>query len=113
VTLDGKELVLWSHAAYPDFDSELQNMIFWLCLFCTVSGVFNHPSQRSMALTVCILYNQRDGTYTLFFIIISAIHVSGGFSCPSSGAYKTVCAALGIVMLSCCLPLVWMGWNQR
>jgi len=25
---------------------------------------------------------------------------------PSSGAYKTVCAALGIVMLSCCLPLV-------
>jgi len=31
---------------------------------------------------------------------------------PSSGAYKTVCAALGIVMLSCCLPLVWMGWNS-
>jgi hypothetical protein len=26
---------------------------------------------------------------------------------PSSGAYKTVCAALGNVMLSCCLPLVW------
>jgi len=24
----------------------------------------------------------------------------------SSGAYKTVCAALGIVMLSCCLPLL-------
>ena len=19
---------------------------------------------------------------------------------------------MGIVMLSCCLPLVWMGWNQ-
>jgi hypothetical protein len=31
------------------------------------------------------------------------------FFCSSSGAYKTVCAALGIVMLSCCLPLVWMG----
>ena len=30
---------------------------------------------------------------------------------PSSGAYKTVCAALGIVMLCCCLALVWMGWN--
>jgi hypothetical protein len=30
---------------------------------------------------------------------------------PSSGAYKTVCAALGIDMLSYCLPLVWMGWN--
>jgi hypothetical protein len=29
---------------------------------------------------MCILYNQRDATYTMFFIIISAIHVSGGFS---------------------------------
>jgi hypothetical protein len=32
---------------------------------------------------------------------------------PSSGAYKTVCAALGIFMLSCCLPLGWMGWNSN
>jgi hypothetical protein len=45
----------------------------------------------------------------MLFIIISALHVSGGFFRPSSGAYKTVCAAFGIVMLSCCLPLVWMG----
>jgi hypothetical protein len=29
---------------------------------------------------MCILYNQRDATYTMFFIIISAVHVSGGFS---------------------------------
>ena len=29
---------------------------------------------------MCILYNQRDSTYTMFFIIISALHVSGGFS---------------------------------
>jgi hypothetical protein len=30
---------------------------------------------------MCILYNQRDATYTMFFIIIiSALHVSGGFS---------------------------------
>jgi hypothetical protein len=27
-----------------------------------------------------ILYNQRDATYTMFFIIISALHVSGVFS---------------------------------
>jgi len=27
-----------------------------------------------------ILYNQRDATYTMLFIIISALHVSGGFS---------------------------------
>ena len=29
---------------------------------------------------MCILYNQRDETYTMFFIIISALHVSGSFS---------------------------------
>jgi len=28
----------------------------------------------------CILYNQRDATYTMFFIIISAVLVSGGIS---------------------------------
>jgi hypothetical protein len=27
-----------------------------------------------------ILYNQRDATYTMFFIIISDLRVSGGFS---------------------------------
>ena len=42
---------------------------------------------------ICILYNQPEGTYTIFFIIISALHVSGDFFHPSSGAYKTVCAA--------------------
>jgi hypothetical protein len=29
---------------------------------------------------MCILYIQRDATYTMLFIIISAVHVSGGFS---------------------------------
>ena len=29
---------------------------------------------------MCILYNQQDATYTMFFIIISALHVSGGIS---------------------------------
>jgi hypothetical protein len=61
---------------------------------------------------MCIFYNQGDATYTMFFIIISALNVSGGLFRPSSGAYKTVCAAFGIVMLSCYLPLVWMGWNN-
>jgi hypothetical protein len=28
----------------------------------------------------CILYNQRDATCTVFLIIISVLHVSGGFS---------------------------------
>jgi hypothetical protein len=29
---------------------------------------------------MCILYNQRDAVYTMLFIIISAVHVSVGFS---------------------------------
>jgi len=29
---------------------------------------------------MCILYKQRDATYTVFFIIVGALHVSGGFS---------------------------------
>jgi len=58
---------------------------------------------------MCILYNQRDATYTMFFVIISALHVSDGISAHHQELIKTVCATLGIVMLSCCLPLVWMG----
>ena len=30
--------------------------------------------------SICILYNQRVATYTIFFIIIGALHVSGGIS---------------------------------
>jgi len=48
----------------------------------------------------------------MFFIIISALHVSGGFSAYHQELIKTVCDALGIVMLSCCLPLVWLGKNR-
>jgi len=55
---------------------------------------------------MCILYNQRDATYKMFFIITSALHVSGVFSSHHQELIKTVCAALGIVMFSCCLPLV-------
>jgi hypothetical protein len=64
-----------------------------------------HVLHRKL-LKLCILFNHRDATYTVFFIIISAQHVLGRFFRPSSGAYKTACAALGIVMLSCCLPRV-------
>jgi len=45
----------------------------------------------------------------MLFIIISALHVSGGFSAHHQELIK-LWAALGIVMLSCCLPLVWMRW---
>jgi hypothetical protein len=60
-------------------------------------------------LNMCILYNQRDTTYTMFFIIIiSVLHVSGGFSAHHQELMKLY---VGIAMLSCCLPLVWMDWN--
>jgi hypothetical protein len=59
---------------------------------------------------LCILYNQQDATYTMFFIIVSALHVSGGFSAHRQELIR-LCAALGIGMLSYCLLLVWMGWN--
>jgi hypothetical protein len=36
----------------------------------------------------CILYNQRDATYTMFFIIISALRVSGGFSAHNQELIK-------------------------
>jgi len=47
----------------------------------------------------------------MFFIIISVPHVWGGFSALHRELVK-LCAAFGIVMLSYCLPLVWMGWNS-
>jgi len=57
---------------------------------------------------MCILYNQRDATYTMFFIIISALHVSGGFS-----AYHQELIKLYVQpwVLSC-FPVVyrWYGW---
>jgi hypothetical protein len=42
---------------------------------------------------MCILYNQPNATYTMFFIIISALHVSGGFSAHHQELIK-LCAAL-------------------
>jgi hypothetical protein len=46
----------------------------------------------------------------MFFIIIGALHVLGGFSAHHQELIK-LRAGLGIVMLSCRLPLVWMGSN--
>jgi hypothetical protein len=42
-----------------------------------MSFPIHQPSYHSTLynLTWCILYNQRDATYTTFFIIISALHV--------------------------------------
>jgi hypothetical protein len=57
---------------------------------------------------MCILYNQRDATYTMFFIIISALHVSGGFSAHHRELIKLYVQPW---VLSC-FPSVyrWCGW---
>jgi hypothetical protein len=41
---------------------------------------------------ICILYNQRDATYTVFFIIISTQHVSGGFSHIIMSLWNCMCS---------------------
>jgi len=55
-----------------------------------------------------ILYNQRDATYKMLFIIISAIHVSGGFSAHHQELIKLYVQPL---VLSC-FPLLcrWCAW---
>jgi len=36
-------------------------------------------TENNLVCIFFIFYNQRDATYTMFFIIISALHVLGGF----------------------------------
>jgi hypothetical protein len=58
---------------------------------------------------MCILYNQLDTTYTMFFIIISALHVSGGFSAHHQELIKLYVQPW---VLSC-FPAVcrWYDWG--
>jgi len=74
----------------------------------TTNILFKHIVNCSWNIffQLCILYNQRDATYTMFFYYYQRSTYFGRFFRPSSGAYKTVCAASGIAMLSYCVPLV-------
>jgi hypothetical protein len=57
---------------------------------------------------MCILYNQRDATYTMFFIIISALHISGGFSAHYQELIKLYVQPW---VLSCFRAVYrWCGW---
>jgi hypothetical protein len=47
-----------------------------------------------------------------FIIIISVLHISGRFSAHHQELIKMYVQPWEIVMLSCCLPLVWMDWNN-
>jgi len=57
-----------------------------------------------------ILYNKRDATYTMFFIIISALHVSGGISAHHQELIKLYVQPW---VLSCFPALYrWCGWGK-
>jgi hypothetical protein len=57
---------------------------------------------------MCILYSQRDVTYTMFFIIISAVHVSGGISAHHQELTKLYVQPW---VLSCFHVVYrWCGW---
>jgi hypothetical protein len=78
---------------------------------CLLQGA-NHRRRLTLMepriARLCNLYYQLDATYKMFFIIISDLRVTGGIFRPSSGAYKTVCAALVMP----CFPAGyrWCGW---
>ena len=57
---------------------------------------------------MCILYNERYATYTMFFIIIRTLHVSGGFSAHHQ---ELITLYVQPWVLSC-FPAVyrWCGW---
>jgi hypothetical protein len=50
---------------------------------------------------MCILYKQRHAAYTMFFIIISAVHVSAGF-CAHHQEFIELYVKPWVL---------WLGWN--
>jgi hypothetical protein len=66
------------------------NQAYRRVLQLLAAGLFLPGSAGMCGVVVllCILYYQRDATYIMFFIIISALHVSGGFSTHHQGLIK-------------------------
>ena len=54
----------------------------------------------------CVFYVTNEMQLIQCSLLLSALYMFRAVFRPSTGAYKTVCAALGIVMLSRCPPLV-------
>jgi hypothetical protein len=70
-----------------DFSYQAYDFGHWeekLLLYLSILSCFNSNK-------VCILYNQRDATYTTFFIIIKALHFSSGFSAHHQEIIKCLC----------------------
>jgi hypothetical protein len=81
----------------------------------SASDIISHPSftlcPNFITNFMCILYYKRDATSNVLYYYWRSTYF-GRYFHPSSGAYKTVCAALGIIMLSCCPPLGVYGLEQ-
>jgi hypothetical protein len=76
----GKIVSLLKHVLYMD-------TIRWTALMDVSLPLYGELALTHLAL--CILYNQRDTTYTVFFILISALHILGGFSTHHQELIKT------------------------
>jgi hypothetical protein len=60
-------------------------------LNCDYSEISKFNVHGTMHCWMCLLYNRRDATYTMFCMIINTV-CFGLFFRPSSGAYKTMCS---------------------
>jgi hypothetical protein len=57
----------------------------------------------------CVFYITNKMQLIQCSLLLSALYMFRAVFPPIIRSFRTVFAALGIVMLSCCLPLVWMG----
>jgi len=84
-----------------------------LCLcewFLTFRMSCGHPQGQAFLRRLLLFYITNEMQLILCSLLLSALYMFQAVFPPiirSSGAYKTVCAVLGIVMLSCCLLLVF------
>ena len=90
---------LFLHVFRPQFCIHFSPLTFLLTCSTHNTGCLNiltvFTEEYKLWSTVlrdrlCILYNQRDATYTMFLIIISALHVSGGISAHHQELIKPI-----------------------
>jgi len=72
-------------------------------------GLFTHKSVPVIFEPPCITNKMQR--YTILFITVNALHVSGGFSAHRQ-ELKTVHTASGICQACLLLPLAWVSWNS-
>jgi hypothetical protein len=74
-------------------------------VFCIPPYLFKFQVQILSSIT------NKMQCYTIFFITVNVLHVSGGFSAHHQWL-KTVQTASGISQACLLLPLAWVSWNN-